>query len=157
MLNYFTKLLNLYFLKYDCNHTFKKRFTIPSYFQNHIMKLFVYLFLFAIMARPVFPILEYAVNYEHIAKELCENKNKPKSDCNGKCHLKKELAKASENDQPSQGKKSFSNEIFPLFIEDITSFIFKEFRIYSLKIHTFYTNLYSHLDTVLVFHPPIHL
>lgn len=157
MLNYATNLLNLYFLKYDCNHTFKKRFTIPSYFQNQIMKLFVYLFLFAIMARPVFPILEYVVNYEHIAKELCENKNKPKSDCNGKCHLKKELAKASENDPPSQEKKSFSNEIFPLFLEDITSFIFKEFRTYSVKISPIYMNLYSHLDTVLVFRPPIHL
>ena len=68
-----------------------------------------------------------------------------------------ELAKASENDQPSQEKKSFTNEIFPLFLEDITSFIFKEFTMYSLRNNSFYTNLYSHLDTVLVFHPPIHL
>lgn len=109
------------------------------------------------MARPAFPILEYAIHYDHISKELCENKNKPKSDCNGKCHLKKELAKASENEQPLQEKKSFSNEIFTLFLEDIALFIFKEFRIFPLKINAFYTNLYSHLDTVLVFRPPIHL
>lgn len=120
------------------------------------MRLFVYLFLFAIMAKPIFPILEYVVNYEHIAKELCENKNVPQLDCNGKCHLKKELAKASENEPASQEKKSLSNETFTLFLEDIALFIFKEIRMPSLKIYTFYTNLYSHLDTVLVFRPPIY-
>lgn len=119
------------------------------------MKSFVYIFLFAIMARPVFPILEYLIHYEHIVKDLCENRNKPQQDCNGKCHLKKELAKASETGQPSsQEKKSQPNEVVVLFLEDVDAFVFMTIKKPSLKIDSFYTNLYAHLGAVVVFHPP---
>lgn len=33
------------------------------------------------------------MNKEYIAKNLCENRNRPKSHCNGKCHLMKLLKK----------------------------------------------------------------
>lgn len=152
---YYTKFPYLYSTKYDCNHTLKKRFTIPSYSQMQAMKFLIYIFLFAIMVRPVFPVLEYLINYDHIRKELCENRNKPQQDCNGKCHLKKELAKASENETPSsQEKKNQSVEIVVLFLENIEAFSFPEMIKPVLKVDTFYTNLYSHLDTVPVFHPP---
>ncbi len=48
------------------------------------------------LVKPVLPVVEYMVNYDYISKVLCENKAKPKLKCNGKCHLMKELAKASE-------------------------------------------------------------
>ena len=51
------------------------------------------------MIRPIMPIISYAVNYEYISTELCENKDKPEMACNGKCHLKKELAK--EDNKPN--------------------------------------------------------
>ena len=44
------------------------------------------------------PFLTYQVNYEYISKVLCVNKDKPKLECNGKCHLKKELKKQTESD-----------------------------------------------------------
>ncbi len=42
--------------------------------------------------KPVIPILKYIVFYDYIKNELCENKDKPKLECNGKCHLAKVTA-----------------------------------------------------------------
>jgi hypothetical protein len=45
--------------------------------------------------RPYIPLLNYLFNKEYIASKLCENKSKPMMHCLGKCHLAKELKKAS--------------------------------------------------------------
>ena len=49
----------------------------------------------------------YLVNYEFVAEELCENTEEPELQCNGKCFLAKQLAKAelekdtsSDEEQP---------------------------------------------------------
>ena len=36
--------------------------------------------------------VDYLVNMEQIILEYCVNKDKPELQCNGKCHLAKELA-----------------------------------------------------------------
>lgn len=36
----------------------------------------------------------YVVNKEYVAQKLCENKDLPMMDCNGKCYLAKQLVKA---------------------------------------------------------------
>lgn len=46
-----------------------------------------------VMIAPAFPVLEYLVNYDYIANELCENKDKPLMSCNGKCYLEKQVKK----------------------------------------------------------------
>ncbi|TRX04031.1 hypothetical protein FNW12_07070 [Flavobacterium gawalongense] len=109
------------------------------------------------LAKPVLPVLEYVVNYEYISKVLCINKDKPKMQCNGKCHLMKELAKASDADKPvSSDKKVTAQVLEVLFFEEIQSFKItlvcfgtKE------KINPVYSNLYSHLNLYSIFHPPI--
>lgn len=89
-----------------------------------VMKFCVYIFLFAVVFRPAFPFLDYLVNYHYITTELCENKNAPEMHCNGKCHLKKELAKAYKNETPSSNeKKSETTEIVVLFLVKIPVFI----------------------------------
>jgi hypothetical protein len=60
---------------------------------------------FAIILKPVFPVVAYVTNYNYITKVLCINKSKPKLQCNGKCHLMKELAKASESEKPIHSDK----------------------------------------------------
>lgn len=59
------------------------------------------------LLKPVFPVIDYIVNYEYISKVLCVNKAKLKLQCNGKCHLMKELAKTSENEAPVSSDKSW--------------------------------------------------
>ena len=57
------------------------------------------------LIKPVLPVIDYVVNYEYISTQLCENVEKPELKCNGKCHLMKELSKASENEKPIQSNK----------------------------------------------------
>lgn len=62
------------------------------------------------LIKPILPVVDYIVNYDYIANQLCENKAKPELKCNGKCHLMKELAKASEAKNPfHQTKKTTPN------------------------------------------------
>ena len=41
--------------------------------------------------------MEYYANYEYIATILCENKDKPYLECNGKCYLQKQLNEVNHN------------------------------------------------------------
>ena len=54
------------------------------------------------LLKPVLPVVDYVVNYEYISTVLCENKAKPKMECNGKCHLKKVI---KEQDNQNSSKK----------------------------------------------------
>lgn len=49
------------------------------------------------MVRPIMPIIEYYANYDYIATVLCENKDKPYLECNGKCYLEKQLKKINHD------------------------------------------------------------
>ena len=72
----------------------------------HLVVLLVFL------AKPILPYIEYAIFKEYIAKNLCENRNKPKSCCAGKCFLKKELKKNSESGESTpkgENKKTQTN------------------------------------------------
>ena len=67
--------------------------------------------------KSLLPVVEYVVNYEYISKVLCVNKAKPELQCNGKCHLMKELAKASENEKPITDKRIVVKEVEVLFFQ----------------------------------------
>lgn len=107
--------------------------------------------------KPIFPVVDYVVNYDYIRTVLCENKAKPELKCNGKCQLMKNLAKESEEEKPinSDKKSNIKQEVEVLFFQIIKSLIVK--KIYFQKTTTIsdnYSNLYSHLSSCLVFHPP---
>lgn len=136
--------------------TWKKRSWYLRTFKIQVMKFCIYIFLFAVLFRPVFPILDYALNYNYISAELCENRNTPKLECNGKCHLKKELAKALKNETPSSNeKKGEITETILLYFENIPVFNFQNNQKVILEINSRYKNLYVYLNTYFVFHPPI--
>lgn len=77
--------------------------------------------------------------------------------CNGKCHLMKELAKASDAENPKSSDKKGSAQLTEvLFFEEIKSF--KINTIYSSntkKANQNYSDLYFYLNSVAVFRPPI--
>ncbi|MFY9153777.1 MAG: hypothetical protein WAO52_17290 [Prolixibacteraceae bacterium] len=70
--------------------------------KTRFYSLFFLLILIGYILRPVLPIVEYALNKDYIAKNLCINRDKPKSCCEGKCHLKKELAKSDTSEDSEQ-------------------------------------------------------
>lgn len=107
------------------------------------------------LLKPVLPVFEYIVNYEYISKVLCVNKDKPKMQCNGKCHLMQELAKSSENEKPISDKKIATQEFEVLFFQEIKlikicDFFFKNQE----KDNDNYSNLYTFLKNSAFFRPP---
>lgn len=120
------------------------------------MKKAIVIVVFLFILKPVFPVLEYMIHYDYIAKELCENKAKPEMKCNGKCHLMKELAKASDTGNPvSQDKKASHQEFEVLFLEKSTTVAILNLNFPVQKETSFnYSNLYSHQASTAVFHPP---
>lgn len=47
-------------------------------------------------------VLDYQINKDYIARVLCENKNRPKLKCNGKCQMMKKLAEEEKQQQSSE-------------------------------------------------------
>ena len=70
-----------------------------------LVKKILFIIIVVMCLKPILPVVEYVVNYEYISKVLCVNKAKPMMHCDGKCHLKKELANASDSENPISDKK----------------------------------------------------
>lgn len=66
-------------------------------------------FIVMYIAIPAIPVIDYLLNRDYIAKNLCVNKDKPKSCCKGKCHLVKQLNKT--NPDKGKDKKELPNRI----------------------------------------------
>ena len=122
-----------------------------------MVKKILFLLALIMLLKPVLPVVDYVVNYDYISTVLCINKAKPKLQCNGKCHLMKELAKTSESETPiSSNKKIASQELEILFFEEIKSFkIASNFFDKIQLLNSNYSNLYSYLNSDSVFRPPI--
>lgn len=121
------------------------------------MKKTVFIIALIVFLKPIFPVLDYMVNYEYISNVLCENKAKPMMQCNGKCHLMKELAKANENDKStSSDKKGYTPVLELLFFQEINSYTFITFSLLDKeKINSNYSILYSNANLESLFRPPI--
>ena len=65
---------------------------------------FLSLFCFSTL-QSVIPYFEYVFNYEYIAKVLCINKETVELNCNGKCHLKKQLSKTVSDSKTKNQKR----------------------------------------------------
>ncbi|MEP7109357.1 MAG: hypothetical protein ABI760_15290 [Ferruginibacter sp.] len=98
-------------------------------------------------------ILKYEVNKDYITKTLCVSRSKPMSGCNGKCYLKKQLAKtAKEENAPNSNTRVDTNELFIMEFKKVTtSFFAEEINNQFIPGKQPFTpqNLYS-----IIFHPP---
>jgi len=59
-------------------------------------------------------VTQFYVNQDFIAKNLCENRDKPQMHCNGKCCLKKQLARSGKEQAPGQRTQN-SKQVINLF------------------------------------------
>jgi len=71
------------------------------------------------IVRPLLPYIEYAINKDFIAKNLCINRDNPHSCCQGKCYLEKQLKKSS--DSPNDPKDKNTNK--KVQNEDVKEFL----------------------------------
>jgi hypothetical protein len=120
------------------------------------MKKIVVIIALALFLKPIFPVIEYAIDYDYITKVLCENKSKPAMHCNGKCHLMKQLAKEAENNKPvTPNKKPCIQETEIFFGMHIPAFEFpKRYGAALPQINTYYVNLYNYAVLDYAFRPP---
>ena len=82
-------------------------------------------------------LIGFVINQNYIARELCENKAKPASKCNGKCHLKKKLNEAANQERKlpvnfilkekadffNFGKQAFCATVFPQLRLNVYGFV----------------------------------
>ena len=55
--------------------------------------------------------INWKINQTEIAEKLCENKNKPKLKCNGKCQLAKKLKTQEEDNSAKKTNSKFKKHI----------------------------------------------
>lgn len=99
----------------------------------------------------------FELRRDFIAKNLCENRNRPKMKCGGKCYLRKQLKKADSN--PTS--KSSSNEKEPT---ELLAFILPQsvilvrFEPKRISVHNpALQHLYDVSEPFLILRPPLPL
>lgn len=109
-----------------------------------------------IALRPMMPLLDYAVNYNYIKKNLCENRSKPELLCNGKCYLKKEIAKASQEKTKNDSRITLSSLSDIFIISDEFTFIHINYY-YSESSDSLSELNFSYKFNLFskIFHPPL--
>lgn len=103
------------------------------------------------MLRPIAPFVEYAINQDYIAEFLCINKEKPEMQCNGKCHLYKELEKQQEETPVSL---EISLKEYPIGFVNILTIQDKNQTIGFKKENYTFSKKYNFLFAKSIFHPP---
>ncbi len=70
-------------------------------------------------------VVSFQLNQEYIAKYLCENKAKPKLQCNGQCQLKKQLKKVEKEEEQQLPTSQKGKVEITLFYAFTTTFDFR--------------------------------
>lgn len=73
--------------------------------------------------RPILPYIEYAIFKDYIAKNLCVNRDKPKSCCQGKCYLEKQIkknAEPSDTEETNSRRKILGQDIKEFLISTVS-------------------------------------
>ncbi len=103
---------------------------------------------------PASPVIEYLINKDYIAKNLCVNKDQPKSCCKGKCHMVKQLQKTNPNTENDSKKTNNRIQFKELneFIIDTPAHHY--LAIISIRLVTYYLLKAEQLTCSAIFVPP---
>lgn len=98
----------------------------------------------------------YQLNKEYIAKNLCENRDKPKMKCCGKCYLKKQLRKIDNNSNGTGNQRTVKNEKSEVLylIPTVLEFEMQAHYTTVAVFNPFERGLYDTAYVGAVFHPP---
>lgn len=67
--------------------------------------------IFVMLVKPLWPVAEYIVNYDYIVTNLCENRERPQLQCDGKCYLSKLLAEENGQQEDNPFENNQQNSI----------------------------------------------
>ena len=120
------------------------------------MKIITLILSLFMLFKPVLPVVEYVVFYDYIKNELCVNKDKPSVGCNGKCHLAKELANASDSGKDKAKSNFASAQMQIVFFQDLLQEVaFLPAQQYLTKFFSNYSNSYRFTFATSLFKPPV--
>jgi hypothetical protein len=129
-------------------------------FQKSLNLLFIIALLFQASAK-MFVYVQWFKNQEFIAKNLCENRDKPELKCHGKCKLMKAMAALEQKEQSNEKNQNtqLPNFLQEVFFTDKINFLpqfsFQDFSFQEKISNHFYFN-HSFKDAYLAssWHPP---
>ncbi len=101
----------------------------------------------------VIVVAEYYAQKGYIAKTLCENKSKPELHCEGKCCLKKKLAKDGGEQLPNPGNQKSEQTVNLIGPEAKIEIVF-HLHVPPAKKYFSYNELKTYSYHHSVFHPP---
>ena len=88
-----------------------------------------YILLLAVMLPTLSPwgtVAYYHINKTYIARELCENRQKPIAMCYGKCYIPKKLKEQQDKKDKETTERVENMPFLQLFLETVSGFIFDE-------------------------------
>jgi hypothetical protein len=99
--------------------------------------------------------VSFKINQDYIAKNLCENRAKPKMQCNGKCQLMKKL-KQTDKEEQKQLPQTLKEKYEVSYCHNLTSFSIDKRNVFaeikkSFFDYQFHFNSSYNTD---IFHPP---
>lgn len=118
---------------------------------THIIIFCLTSFILFNIARISFTYMYYELDPVGFIEMLCENKEQPELECQGKCQLKK-ISQASSDDKEPARIINFDELLF--FTQAPCSFKLKPRDFAIKKSQTSYVNHYRFRFNITVFHPP---
>jgi hypothetical protein len=98
--------------------------------------------------------LWFKINQEYIAAELCEQRDRPESSCNGNCQLQKKLAE-SEKNTPENPKAIPQPETLSFFLPPPRQSMQNNKVLHLTNKYPKYTHPFSGTEVPAeIFHPP---
>lgn len=119
--------------------------------KNSIAIVFVFLISWPLLVK-IMVVVSWQANRDYIAKNLCEKRDIPDSDCDGACHLVKQLDKTEDKNTPSPTSGLEKIELLPF--ELVENSVLKNHFTYISVLREKHPNLYSFKYPVSFFHPP---
>lgn len=98
----------------------------------------------------------YQLNIDYIIEKYCVNTDKPELQCNGKCHLAKQLSAIDNNENDSKAINNLLQSFFPVFSEQLPTFELENLDDFPYKkVLIPYNQIYSFDFDYSHFKPPI--
>ncbi|OIQ23002.1 hypothetical protein [Lacinutrix sp. MedPE-SW] len=124
--------------------------------------IFAILLFISFAVRPLFftgYVAYFQLNIDYIIETYCINKEKPQLQCNGKCHLAKQLATATTTTNDNDidlALNTLAESFFPVFFADYNYNNLKSNSLLNLfQVEPAYQNLYDYSFESFSFKPPI--
>ncbi len=103
----------------------------------------------------IITMLNWKINQTEIADKLCENKDKPKLKCNGKCQLAKKLKTQEEDSSSKKSTSKVKKHIEYNFTTEVVNLFEAKLPLKETKQSFFkYSDNISYKQINACFHPP---